>query len=99
MDKTAGVPDQDQVRQRIRDYITQEFLFRKKDAALADDHDLVARGIIDSMGIFRVVSFLEESFAIPVAPTEIVMDNFRSVDAVHAFAMRKLQAAPGGEQG
>lgn len=92
MNESVASYTEEQVAQIIRAHIDQEFLFRTKDALLADDDSLIARGIIDSMGIFRLVNFLEQRFEIAVNPPDIVMENFRSLQAIRTFTVNRLQA-------
>jgi acyl carrier protein len=46
---------------------------------LDDDDDLVESGVVDSLGIFQLVAFLEEQFGIAIADTEITPDNFGTI--------------------
>lgn len=97
MNQTVASYTEEQVARIIRDHIDQEFLFRSKDSGLADDDSLIARGVIDSMGIFRLVNFLEQRFEIAVSPPDIVMENFRSLQAIRAFTVNRLRSRDGRE--
>jgi len=59
---------------------------------VADDLSLTESGIIDSLAIFRLVSFLEDNFGVRVADEEIVLENFQTVNAIEAFVAGKLAA-------
>ncbi|NTX01465.1 acyl carrier protein [Myxococcus sp. CA040A] len=97
MNEPVASYTEEQVAQIIRAHIDQEFLFRTKDSGLADDDSLIARGVIDSMGIFRLVNFLEQRFEISVSPPDIVMENFRSLQAIRAFTVTRLRGRDGQE--
>jgi len=81
-----------QRRQRIRRYLLENFLFSDDDSALPDDASLIRGGILDSTGIYELILHLEESFAISIAPEEMVPENFDSIAAVDAFLDRKIAA-------
>jgi acyl carrier protein len=51
--------------------------------------DLLDSGLLDSMGITQTVTFLEESFEIEVEDEDLVPENFRSIEAIAAFAGRR----------
>lgn len=51
--------------------------------------DLLASGLLDSMGITQTVVFLEESFDIEVGDEDLVPENFKSIDAIVEFAQRR----------
>jgi acyl carrier protein len=80
------------VKERVRDYILQNLMFSDDPAELADDVSLLDRGIIDSTGVLEVVLFLEESFGVQVRASEMLPQNFDSVDHIVAFVQRQQQA-------
>ncbi len=57
--------------------------------SVAHDSDLLADGIIDSLGITELIAFLEEKYAIKVDDDDIDAENFRSIDGIAAFVARK----------
>jgi acyl carrier protein len=57
--------------------------------SVAHDRDLLADGIIDSLGITELIAFLEEKYAIKVDDDDIDAENFRSIDGIAAFVDRK----------
>ncbi len=59
-------------------------------AQVADDQSLLTSGIIDSLGIFRLVAFLEETFSVRIADDEIVHEKFQSIDEINRFVAAKL---------
>lgn len=81
------------VKTRVRDYILENLLFSSNPDELPDDASLLDRGIIDSTGVLEVVMFLEETFAMQVKASEMLPQNFDSVNAIVAFVERKQQDA------
>jgi acyl carrier protein len=77
------------VKARVRDYILENLMFSDDPAELPDDASLLDRGIIDSTGVLEVVLFLEESFGIQVMASEMLPQNFDSVDNIVAFVERQ----------
>lgn len=80
-------------RQAIREYILENLLFTSDGSKLKDGESLLDRGIIDSTGVLEIVLFLEETFGIKVKDTEMVPENFDSVDNLVAFTERRLLPA------
>lgn len=81
--------DQDPgVRVQIRRYLLENLLFSEDESELPDDISLLDRGIIDSTGVLEVVLFLEEQFAIRVKDTEMLPENFDSVNNLVRFVER-----------
>jgi acyl carrier protein len=62
---------------------------------VSDDLSLTDSGIIDSLTIFRLVSFLEETVGLHIGDHEIVLDNFQTVAAIEKFVHHKLSSNGG----
>lgn len=67
----------------IKKFIIEEFMPDVPIEQLETDYDLLAGGVIDSLGLLRVIVWLEDTFQIPLDDAEIAPDNFRSVEAIH----------------
>jgi len=76
-------------RERLRDYIIENFMFGREDVSLEDDVSFFDKGIIDSTGILEVVGFIGDAFNIEVADKELIPDNFESVNKLVAYIDRK----------
>ncbi|MEO3890682.1 acyl carrier protein [Nonomuraea sp. B5E05] len=55
---------------------------------LAGDHPLLD-GVLDSLGIYSLVDFLESSFTVEVRDDELLPEHFGSIDAITAFVAAK----------
>ncbi|MCU0268751.1 MAG: acyl carrier protein [Acidimicrobiales bacterium] len=53
------------------------------------DTDLLLDGLVDSMGVVQLVHWLEARLGTEIEPADVVIDNFRSVRAMVAFARRR----------
>jgi acyl carrier protein len=63
------------------------------DFVLNDDDPLLERGVVDSMGIAEMLTFLDDEFGVKVADDEITEDNLGSLRAIATFVLRKRGAA------
>jgi acyl carrier protein len=59
---------------------------------LAPDEDLLDQRIIDSLGILRLVTYLEEAHGIKIGDGEIVPENFQSLNSIIRFVEQKMQS-------
>jgi acyl carrier protein len=75
--------------QVIRDYVRRELMADRQDATFDDDEDLIEAGIVDSLGIFLLIEFLQKEFAIQVQPEEVVMQNFATVNAINSLIIAR----------
>lgn len=71
------------MKSEIRTYVIDELLGGR---AVADDEDLLLSGLVDSLGVMRLVRHLEQRFAITVPAADVVIEHFETIDAVAAYA-------------
>ena len=77
----------------IRKYLLENHLFSSDDSQLRNDDSLLEKGIIDSTGILEVIMFLETRFDIKVKDSEMLPENFDSVQNIVRF-VKRLKSAP-----
>lgn len=80
----------------INDYITRELV---QDAALlplSDDTSLLDSGVLDSLSLLQLVVFLEERFGITVGDTDLLPQNFASVQTICAYLRSRKPAVAHG---
>ena len=68
----------------IMDYIKKE-LVRGQKANFGPEDDLLESGIINSLGILQIVSFVEDNMGLDIPSEDVVYDNFHSVSALAAY--------------
>lgn len=79
----------DEIRSAVREFLLEDALAGEDPANLADDLPLRTSGIVDSMGVIRLTTFLEERFGIRIEAHETGVENTDSVDAIVAFVRSK----------
>ena len=79
---------------RVRAFLQENFLYlRPADFQLHDDDRLLEHGVIDSMGVVELISFLEDGFGIRISEEEISEANLGSLRAIGEFVAGKLPRA------
>ena len=73
---------------KIRGFILEKFPLARKEQIKGSDA-LLESGILDSLGILDLVTFLEQEFSITIADDELVPDNFQTIDGIVAFVERR----------
>ncbi|WP_144120330.1 acyl carrier protein [Catellatospora sichuanensis] len=68
-----------QIREKLVDFVVNNYLFGDSARMPSDHESLVDQGIVDSTGVLELVEFLEEQFGIEVLETETVPDNLGSI--------------------
>ena len=82
-------PDLSTSREKIRNYIVQT---SHADSNKIKDESLIFKeGFFDSMGFIMLITFLEEEFGIKTVDSDLIEENFESVNAISEFILRKSQ--------
>jgi acyl carrier protein len=76
------------IKASIRSFIVRTFAAARKHA-VSDDLPLLESGVIDSLGVLDVVTFLEQTFAIKVSDEELIPDNFATVRSMACYVETK----------
>ncbi|MEV6948448.1 acyl carrier protein [Streptomyces sp. NPDC051172] len=83
--------------QIITRFVIDEFLPDVEANALDPEYDLIGGGVIDSLGLLKVIAWLEHRFGLQADEVELDPDSFRTVRAIDAFVARA--AADGAADG
>jgi acyl carrier protein len=81
------------IQAQVRGYILENLLFSSDATELPNDASLLDRGIIDSTGVLEIVLFLEGEFGIQIKASEMLPENFDSVNNIVRFVQRLRSAA------
>jgi acyl carrier protein len=84
----------DHVAQAIKDYIVTELLYDKPLQHLENDESLIQGEILDSLGIFTLVAFLEKQFGVKVQPADLIVENFETVNTIKRLVEARLPSKP-----
>lgn len=76
------------IGQTICSFLLDKFPLARK-AGIKENTPLLESGILDSLGILDVVSFLESEFSITISDEELVPENFQSLDTLSSFVLAK----------
>jgi acyl carrier protein len=77
----------------VKKFLIDEFLPDVSASEIDVEQDLLADGVIDSLGVLKLIAWLEDRFTLTVSDTELDPDNFRSVAAIDAFIAASREPA------
>ncbi|MBX8783687.1 acyl carrier protein [Ochrobactrum sp. GRS2] len=75
----------DTIKDRLRAFIIENFLFGDTDYALEDDASLIDNDVMDSTGVLELIAFIDEAFGIKMADADIVPANLDSLSKITAY--------------
>jgi len=72
------------IQETVRSFVVEHFIFGDGDA-LEGDTSFLEEGIIDSTGILELVMFLEQTYGIKIDDSELLPQNFDTLDNIAAY--------------
>ena len=78
------------VKDKIRKFLSEEVLFEEGGAQIGDDQALVGE-VLDSLALMQLVEYIEQEFEIEVADEDVTPENFQTLNDLERYV--KAQAA------
>jgi acyl carrier protein len=80
--------DRQNTTSKIKTFLAQQFPMTKN---VGNDEPLLTNGLIDSLGILDVVTFVENEFGIVVSDEDLLPENFGSIHSLTNFVHNKTE--------
>src|SRR5438445_10830135 len=77
------------VKEPIRAFIL-EYAAGRGVTEVKDDDSLLKTNVIDSLGVFRLIAFLEDTFPLIIEDSYMLQENFQSLNEIGGFVAGKL---------
>ncbi|MBC8490763.1 MAG: acyl carrier protein [Bacteroidetes bacterium] len=77
-----------EVKEQVRKFIIETSYVPEE--KVKHDTKIFIDGIFDSMGFLSLINFIEDNFDIKAEDSELLEENFESVNAIANFIIKKL---------
>lgn len=67
---------------RIRGMIVDDLAYAGPPEQLTEDYPLIENQVLDSLGIYQMVTYVQDEFSIEVDALELVPENFETIGAI-----------------
>jgi acyl carrier protein len=81
---------QTDIREHIHRFVLEDLASSKGIGHFSETDQLIDNGVIDSLGIFRLVKFLEDRFGIQVPDDDVISDNFQTVADMEQYVQSRM---------
>jgi len=78
-----------EIETKIRQFLAENFILSEQLDQLGLDDSFLDNGIIDSTGILELIFFIEDQFGIQIDASEVLPENFDSINRLTAYIQRK----------
>jgi acyl carrier protein len=75
--------------ERIRDFLIEDLHWQGTRSELTEDLLLIENHVIDSMGLLRLVAWLEETYGVEIGDEEVVPANFGTIKRIEGLISGK----------
>lgn len=79
-------------REALKHYIETELAAHNK-VDLGYGDDLLMSGLLNSLGVMRLVAFSEKHFSIKIPPQDITIDHFGTIETIATYIESRHQNA------
>ena len=77
------------MEEELINYIKENLLYGQSDVELSSGDDLLGSGLIDSIGMMKLVNFIENQYSMTIPPQDMTIDNFVTVDAISNYLQQQ----------
>jgi acyl carrier protein len=77
---------------QIQRFVSQNLLFSDQGYCFNNNASFIQEGIIDSMGVMELATFVNTELGVQVDPQDVTPENFDSVNKLAGYVRRKLAA-------
>ncbi len=81
-----------EIKETLHQYIHETYLKGEQSRSLKYDTPLLTSGIIDSIGVLGLISFIESKFAIEFMPRELDRDRLETIDRIYEAVRKKIES-------
>jgi acyl carrier protein len=82
------------LERELHEFIAGELISADAAPPIAAEDDLIKRGIVDSLGVMRLVEFCESRYRITVTDADLVPANFQTVRRLADYVQRTRVGSP-----
>jgi acyl carrier protein len=82
-------PNVAEIRGRILDFIRIELV--ADEVEVGPEDDLLSGELLDSLAVLRLATFVDETFAIGMKPTDFLVENFQNATVLADYVARATQ--------
>ncbi len=77
------------MEEKIVAYVNDQISSNQTDEKIEAQDDLLGGGILDSLGMMRLISFIETEFGIKVPPEDMTIENFINIETITGYISSK----------
>jgi acyl carrier protein len=77
------------MKAELLQFVATEILSGWSDVKLRSSDDLLTSELIDSMGVMRLIAFIESTYSVKIPPEDVTIEHFITIDAICDYLSRR----------
>ena len=73
----------------IKNFIIKDILTDAAKTNIGYEDSLIEAGVIDSLGIMKMLAFLSDKFQLTVEDEDVIPENFETINAISTYIEKK----------
>jgi acyl carrier protein len=79
------------VETAIERFVVDELMLGDSNTKIDPNESLISSGVLDSLALLRLIAFLEEQMGVTVDDSEVIPENFETINEIKSFIEKKKQ--------
>ena len=76
----------------VRNFIVSNLMKKQENKNITDSDNIIEEGIIDSLGLMKLINYIEDNFSLKIDDEDLTPDNFESIDIISSFIEKMLKS-------
>ena len=77
------------VETAIERFVVDEIMLGDSNTKIDPNESLISSGVLDSLALLRLIAFLEEQMGVTVDDSEVIPENFETINGIKLFIEKK----------
>ena len=79
------------VETAIERFVVDEIMLGDSNTKIDPNESLISSGVLDSLALLRLIAVLEEQMGVTVDDSEVIPENFETINEIKSFIEKKKQ--------
>ena len=75
------------ITEELKTFIQSELIYGATE--INNDDDLLLSGLVDSLGVVRLIAFIETTVDTPIPPEDVTIENFGTVQSIADYVQSR----------
>jgi len=77
------------VETAIERFVVDEIMLGDSNTKIDPNESLINSGVLDSLALLRLIAFLEEQMGVTIDDSEVIPENFETINEIKSFIEKK----------